>query len=386
MSRRQLVALFLCMALPFAAGNAQLGLLSVYLTRLGVDSASIGNYVALIFLALAAGTILGGWLSDRFQRRKAILIALTALMVPLSLLMSQTTQVWQLIVLLVIVWLLGGIAIAMVNILAGLFAADDERGKIFGLLGVAVNVGSMLGGMILGFVVQRWGFTTLFVVVAALDVITPIAGCFLEDKAIVPERSRAASTAQIGLILGLSFYLILVASLLVNMAGAFVNLGRPLVMDKAGFDSAAIASVITVGAAVSIPVPFLLGWLSDRLGRYRLIVLSYLLAGASVALVGVSIMLWHFWFAALLGAGINAGNAVTSALVTDLVPPQGLGRALSWLNATGWVGGVVGFAIVGYAIQGIGLTSTFMVGGILPVLGILLLVRIRSFQLAPVAG
>src|SRR5258708_1955492 len=100
MSRRQLVALFLCMALPFAAGNAQLGFLSVYLTRLVVDSASIGNYVALIFLALAAGTILGGWLSDRFQRRKAILIALTALMVPLSLLMSQTTQVWQLIVLL----------------------------------------------------------------------------------------------------------------------------------------------------------------------------------------------------------------------------------------------------------------------------------------------
>ena len=46
--------------------------------------------------------------------------------------MSQTTQVWQLIALLIIVWLLGGIGLAMVNILAGMFAGENERGKIFG--------------------------------------------------------------------------------------------------------------------------------------------------------------------------------------------------------------------------------------------------------------
>jgi len=59
------------------------------LTHLGVDPASIGNYVALVLLALAVGTIIGGWLSDRFQKRKLILVGATLLMVPLSWLVHR---------------------------------------------------------------------------------------------------------------------------------------------------------------------------------------------------------------------------------------------------------------------------------------------------------
>src|SRR5207248_461006 len=146
------------------------------------------------------------------------------------------------------------------------------------ILGLSVSVGTMIGGAIVGVVLEHWNFTTLFIVVALLDLIPPIAGCFLEDKAPIRNRPRRGTTTQTGLVLGLSFYLLLVASTLVNASNAFVLLGRPLVMDKSGFDSAAISSVITVGGAVGIPIPLLIGWLSDRLGRYRFLVLSYLVA------------------------------------------------------------------------------------------------------------
>jgi len=168
MTRRQLTALFICSTVLFTTGNAQAGLLAVYLTHFGVDPASIGNYLALIFLSLAVGTALAGWLSDRFQKRKLILIGATLIMVPLSWLASQTTQVWQFITLLVIIWLLGGIAFSMVNILAGLFAPENERGKIFGILGLTASLGTMLGGALLGIVVKQWGFTTLFVLAALI--------------------------------------------------------------------------------------------------------------------------------------------------------------------------------------------------------------------------
>src|SRR5215813_860488 len=134
MKRRQLAALFVCGTVPFIVGVVQIGLISVYLTHLGVDSASIGNYLALIFLSLAVGTLCAGWLSDRFQRRKLILILVTSIQIPLSWLMSQVTGVELLILLLVVNWLLGGIGLAMVNIMAGLFAPEHERGRIFGIL------------------------------------------------------------------------------------------------------------------------------------------------------------------------------------------------------------------------------------------------------------
>ncbi len=386
MSRRQLVALFICTMIQFALGNAQLGLLSIYLTQLGVDPAAIGNYLALIFFAVVVGTFVAGWLSDRYQRRKTLFVVLTAAQVPFALLVSQTTQVWLVVTLLVISSLLAGTALALANILAGLFARDNERGKVFGILGVAVNVGAMLGGLLVGFVVQRWGFGVLFAVVGAVQLMVPIAGSFLEDKNVVPERARTASAAQTGLVLGVSFYLLLIACFLLNTSGAVTGLGRPLIMAKLGFDNESIASVITVGGAVGIPVPLLLGWLSDRLGRSRLLLLSFLAAGAGCALVAVSAALWHYWFAALLAAGIGSGNAIASALVTDLVPPQGLSKALSRLNAINWAGEVAGFAITGYVIESFGLTNTLLIGGLLPVLGILLLVRLRTFQPSPVPG
>jgi len=48
----------------------------------------------------------------------------------------------------------------------------------------------------------------------------------MEDKPAIAHRPRGAVTAQTGLVLGLSFFLLLVAGLMTNAANAFVNLGR----------------------------------------------------------------------------------------------------------------------------------------------------------------
>ena len=97
--------------------------------------------------------------------------------------------------------------------------------------------------------------TICFVIGTVITSITPLAGTFLEDKAPVQKQARGTVTVQPAVVLGLSFYLLLIASTLVNASNSFTNLGRPLVMDKKGFDSEAMSSVITIGGAVGIPVP-----------------------------------------------------------------------------------------------------------------------------------
>ena len=92
----------------------------------------------------------------------------------------------------------------------------------------------------------------------------------------------------------------------------------------------------------------------------------------------MSVSLWHFWVASVLvNSLIPVNMGVGSALVTDLVPRESVGRGISLFSATAWVGGIIGYAGTGYAIQHLGLTSTFVIGAFLPLIAIVLLIPIR---------
>ncbi len=156
-------------------------------------------------------------------------------------------------------------------------------------------------------------------------------------------------------------------------------------MDRMGFDSDAISSAVSIAGAVSLPLPFIVGWLSDRLGRYRLLGLCYLAAALSLVIHAGSTSLWQFWLAAIVGTAVGASSGVGQALVTDLVPPESLSVGLSRYGATNWVAGVIGFGGTGYAIQALGMSTTFVVSGLITLISIVLLVqvqRVRQLALA----
>ena len=73
MEKKQLAALFACGLVGWTIAQGTLALLPVYAVRLGADPAWAGYYLALAFVAVTLGTLAAGWLSDRFQRRKALL-------------------------------------------------------------------------------------------------------------------------------------------------------------------------------------------------------------------------------------------------------------------------------------------------------------------------
>jgi MFS family permease len=162
------------------------------------------------------------------------------------------------------------------------------------------------------------------------------------------------------------------------MIGNFVSVfGRSLAMEGLGFANAAISGTGAVGGAISLPIPLLAGWLSDRLGRRRFLVLAYLAGMLGLLFLARSTVLWHFWLAVSLMYVQNAVNgAVGSALVTDLVPQRSLGQGLSLFTATSWVGGVLGFALTGHAVEWLGMAETFAAAALLPSVAAVLLVAI----------
>jgi len=173
--------------------------------------------------------------------------------------------------------------------------------------------------------------------------------------------------------LGKSFYLLFAASLGASIAGFVLFAARSFVMTGLGFDAAALTTAGAVGGTLALPVPLLAGWLSDRLGRKRFMAFSFLATTAGLLVLSASTALWHFWAASMLFTLSNASGPVASALVTDLVPRESLGRGLSVYNAATWLGGIVGCALTGYAAQTVGMMPTLLVAACVPVVAVGLL-------------
>lgn len=379
MGKRQLAGLFICSVAIWIYGNGLLPLLPVYAKQLGAESAAIGYYMSFIYIAIAVSTVTAGWLSDKLQRRKILLILAGVLLIPSSLLLGQVPSFSYLIVLTAVLWFLGGMGLTLVSILAGMFAKRSERGKVFGTLALTGALGSLIGGLTTGAIADRYGYPTMFTVLAIEMVLVPLAALLLEDRPVTQAQPSQASAVRDRPEMGNRYFLLIIASTLVGIVNFSGLLGISLTMIGQSFDSTAIASTMVVGGAVALPVPPVVGWLSDRIGRKQLLAFSYLIGTLVLLILAWSISIWHFWLvSALRSALFYANNGLGPALVADLVPKESLGRGIALFNATAWIGGILGYGTTGYAIQNLGLVSTFVIGSLLPLMAIILLIPIRQ--------
>jgi MFS family permease len=367
----------------FVIGAGLLPLLPLYATELGAPPTITGYYMASAYLAVTAGTLVSGWLADRFGRRRMLLALAGILCLSAMWAIGRVGSVWALFLSTDAVWFLGGSGATLTYILAGLLAGEQERGKVYGFLSLISGVGSLAGGLIIGPMVDRWGYPTMFALLSLCNLLWPLAALILRDKR--ADQVVAGQRAQAGqrLRLGRSYYLLLASTLLAAAAGFVGTFCQSLSMDALGFTATAVSSTLAVSSALTLPLPLLVGWLSDRCrhvhrGRKGFLVLGYLVSTIGLMLLSQSSALWHFWLAvALTGVSSGLRTAVSSALANDLLPRESLGRGLALLTTMTWIGGIIGFSASGHLIERLGLTPALIGSAVLPLLSIGLLVPVR---------
>jgi MFS family permease len=384
MSKRQILALFLCSLIPWTIGNGIAPLLPVQAASLGASQVVAGYCLSLSHLAMVAGTVSAGWLSDRLRRRKIPALVAGVASTPALWLMGQANTLWDLAVALAAWFFCAGLIMAQISIAAGLCAEGDERGRVFGLLALTAELGALFGGGLAGPTAARWGYASMYTVLSLIGILGPLAGLLWEERGVATAPSPKTAPARKGAGLGKSFHLLFVASLGAAVASFVFFLGRSFVMADLGFDAAALSSAGAIGGAIALPVPLVVGWLSDRLGRKRFVAFSFLAATAALLALCASTALWHFWAASILFTLSFVGGPVGNALVTDLVPREALGRGLAVYNATTWLGGIAGCTLTGYAAQALGTTPTLIAGACLPLLAAGLLAPIGRCKRAVV--
>lgn len=364
--------LLICNFERFLIGNALLPFLPLYAARLGANPASMGLYLALSFLMLTIGTLMSGWLSSRFRQRKPVIIAASLLNVPVFLLMAQVSHLSALIVLTMIAWFLSGITIGLVSILVGATAKPAERGKIFGIMGMAEGFSQLVGGLASGRIVDQFGFPTLFLAAALIEVVYVFSALLIADHG---DKNAPAPVRRQRAPLGRDFTLLALSSVLIYTLAFGSNLGRPVVMNQLGFDATAISSAIAVSGLIALPLPFLLGWLSDRLGRQKLLTACYLLVGSGTLMLSLSTTLPAFWLSTMLITAVGASRSLGTALAADIVTAEALDVSIARFNSTAWLGGVIGFGTVGLVMEGIGAQATLMAASGLALVAVWLVLR-----------
>ncbi len=384
MKKKQLYALFLCSLIPWVIGNGLFPLLPVFATRVSSGTEATGYYMSVIYIALTLGTLVAGWLSDRLQKRKVILIISSLINIPILWLMGWVVNQWQLTVLTSFIWFIGGLNLTLISILAGMFAERNERGRVFGILALTGALGAVIGGAVVGPIFDHWGYHTLFICLALFGCCLPLVSLLLEDKPMVGRSETLPAHTPASL--GSAYYLVFVSGILASIIMFVGRMGTSVNMEQLKFLSAEITSTTSIGGLIAIPLTIIVGRLSDRISRKLLLALCYLVGGCGMVVLSISASLWQFWVAtALLSIQGYVGAGVGPALITDLLPAESLGRGLSAYNSTAWIGAIIGFSLTGVAIQNLGMSPTFIISAAFVIIPIILLipVRLRS-AIAPI--
>ncbi|HZD56256.1 MAG TPA: MFS transporter [Anaerolineales bacterium] len=366
---RPLLYLFVSNLIVLFVGMGLFPLLPLYATEFGASKTIVGIYFAIMYMSNAAGSMLPAWLADRLTR-KGLFVAGSVLGIPALFLLGRATALWQVVILTSALWLSGGMVIGLAGVFTGLYASRASRGKSFSLMSLPMPLGALIGGAAIGQLVTWRGYASMFSVLGFMWIALPLIGLFvLKDKPVSEPDDTTARLSTSQPQFGGSFYLLLglsSASLVAINAG---RLGTSLSMQALSFSPNAIASSATVSGLVTIPVTFLIGALSDRLGRERFLVTTYLLAFIGALTLVLATQLWQFWLAATsLLVALSASGAISSALATDLLQPTALTRGLSWLKGTGSIAGVISFTGTGLLLDNFGPVPLYLLAMVLPLI------------------
>lgn len=373
----QMAILFFTNFIIFFIGMGVFSLLPVYATEFGAGSTMVGIYLAITYISISSGTMLAGALAER-MRPKRLFIAAGILGVPALLLLGYATTLWHVIVGTAVTWFAGGVGLALVSIFTGLCTGSGKRGKSFGMMYLARYLAAVVGGLTVAQLMAWSGYRLMFTVLAVVWALWPLVaalGLSAGEICVVKTASGPGAPVRVGR----GYFLLLLATLLSSTAVYSSRLGMSLSMKSLDFTPAAIAGTVVVGGLVMIPVTPLLGTLSDRLPRRRLLVASYGLTVVGALLLNTAVSLWHFYLAiSLLFVATSANGSIAAALATDLLPPAALKRGLSWLNTMGWVAGIGGFAVGGYVLDVLGPGTLYVAAAATAVVAALALLSQRS--------
>ena len=306
-------------------------------------------------LGLTAGALLCGPLSDRFGRKRVIEFCV-ALFGLFSLLSAFAPDLQMLVFLRFLTGLGLGGAMPNTITMTSEYLPARRRGALVTLMFCGFTLGSAFGGVVSAQLVPLIGWHGILVLGGVLPLllaviaknVSAITGERYTDTHFWLDEPAAGAKGSISqlftgrqLAITLMLWVVFFMSLLIIY---LLSSWMPTLLNHRGID---LQHASWVTAAFQIGGTFgalLLGVLMDRFNPYRVLALSYGLGAVCIVMIGLSEN--GLWLMALAifgtGIGISGSQVGLNALTATLYPTQSRATGVSWSNAVGRCGAIVG--------------------------------------------
>jgi MFS family permease len=269
---------------------------------------------------------------------------------------------------------LGGLGSAMFTVSSlGLMiriSPPDARGRVSGLFSSGFLFGSV-AGPVLGSLTAGLGLSAPFVIYGvALLVAAAVIFVSLRRSAVAAPATEATESVSLREVIGHRAYR---AALLSNFATGWASFGLrialvPLfVVDVLGRSAGVAGLALAAFAVGNISVVIPSGYLSDRVGRRKLLIAGLAVAALSTALVGFTTSLPVFLAAAYVtGAATGVFVSPQQAAVADVVGNKSRGgTAVATFQMMADFGSIIGSLVVGQIAQRASFGWAFALSGVI---------------------
>jgi predicted MFS family arabinose efflux permease len=348
--------------------------------ELGIADTLLGTLVTAYSLMVGLFAIISGPISDRFGRRR-ILVMGTGIMTVALVFHYLVVDYYSFLAVRLFAGMAGGILSGAAVSYIGDYFPYSRRGWALGWV-MSGSAFGQIAGIPLGVALaENWGFRApffLFALTMALTFIIiwitlpqppirtregrlTVRGAISDYWAMLRKKEiAAASVAFFLMFLGVSMYVVYFPTWLER---------------SVGFSSYQVAALFFVGGIANVLTGPQAGKLSDRIGRKPIVLLSCL--GLFVVMLATTVVINDIWSAYpvffLTMVLIAMRISPFSALLTALVPDENRGSLMSLTIALGQVGFGLGGALAGPFYSSFGYGSNTIIGAI-SVLGMGLIV------------
>jgi DHA1 family tetracycline resistance protein-like MFS transporter len=292
-----------------------------------------------------ASPILGS-LSDRFGRRKVILVALVGTAVDYTIMGWAPTLGW-LFVGRTISGITAG-ALATCNAYVADVTPPEKRAQGYGLVGAAIGLGFIIGPSI-GGLLGNQNPRLPFFVAAGCVAVNALYGAFVLPESLLPENRRNFSWRRanpVGALLAMRrfrgvldlawmyFIFMFGQSMLQTIWALYTNYRFHWLPRDVGISLTfiGVTTVVVQGGLVKR----IIGWTGERKG----LVTGLLVSAAAMAGYGSATQGWMMYAIMLFGAVAGISGPAAQALITKHVPPSEYGAiqgSLSGLQSLSYV-------------------------------------------------
>jgi AAHS family 4-hydroxybenzoate transporter-like MFS transporter len=373
----------------------------VLAAKWGVSKLALGPLFSAALIGLAVGALVAGPLGDRFGRKR-ILLGSVLFFGICTLVSAYAGSMMQLTVLRLLTGL--GLGAAMPNAVTLLseYSPAKHRSLLVNIMFCGFTLGASSGGFAAAWMIPNFGWESIFILGGVIPIVLTvllltmpesirfmvvngrpageiakilkrISKDFKESVAgyTVPPYDAGAGKAPLAILFSpryrLGSYLLWLTYFMGLVVYYLLTSWMPTLMREAGFSvkqAAVMTALLSLGAGLG---PLICGWLMDKVNSYRVVAVSFVLAGCFVWATGYSLGNIEALPWLIFTTGVFLAGALTSmpVLASSYYPTRARASGVAWMLGVGRFGGVVG-AFSGGPL----LSAGYSIGHILALLAI----------------